>query len=171
MPASCGPRKRRQLPEDCHGLAFERRASGKVAGQHYRESFRPAQRWRVHRPQPPPAAPAACACTKSSGRPCRQPPALCGPSWPSPVRPSPALRAQAPAVVRSCGYRPCGTPCGLGVVGGLCCALRLGSHTLGDRTELPGTTMTMRRAASRSLENMRDAGFSRSSFDNLTTPA
>ena len=45
------------------------------------------RKWRMHRPQPPRPAPACAACTMSSG--------LCGPSWPYPVRPAPALRAQA----------------------------------------------------------------------------
>jgi hypothetical protein len=83
---------RRQFRNDRHAFAFERRASGKVAGQRCCESFGAfkgsAYSGRVPRLL---ASPVPCRAADAF----RKPRLFCGPSWSYSVRPAPAFREQA----------------------------------------------------------------------------
>jgi len=81
-------RKRCQFRNDRHALAFERRASGKVAGQRCRERFRTGEDGACGGCVPRLLAPPV-PCRAADA--CRKPRALCGPSRSYPVRPSPTL--------------------------------------------------------------------------------
>jgi hypothetical protein len=95
-------RKRRQLRDDCHSLALKRRAAGKIARQRRCEGFRALEggtcmcySCRVRHPLAP-----SVPCR--AGDAFREPRPLRGPSWPYPVRPAPALRAQAGFLASDC---------------------------------------------------------------------
>ena len=95
----CPAGRCRQFRNDRHALAFERRASGKVAGQRCGERFSASKDGACSGRVPRPLASPVPSRSRYAFR---KPRLFCGPSWAYPVRPSPSFRAQAVFLASFC---------------------------------------------------------------------